>query len=142
MPLGQAEAARAIGLPFAGVMRQVVLPQAFRASVPPVASALIALLKNTSVAAVFGVARGRRPDEDHDQQPRRRALGIFFAFAISYVILVEMVSLVADHARAPMEDRLMAAGVLFDAPGPKTVARHRIYTIVSVVVILALVAWP
>ena len=51
VPLGQAEAARAIGLPFSGVMRQVVLPQAFRASVPPLASILIALLKNTSVAA-------------------------------------------------------------------------------------------
>lgn len=35
----------------------------------------------------------------------------------------------------------MAAGVLFDAPGPKTVARHRIYTIVAALVLLALVAW-
>ena len=43
VPLGQAEAARAIGLPFAGVMTQVVLPQAVRASVPPMASTLIAL---------------------------------------------------------------------------------------------------
>ena len=48
VPLGQAEAARAIGLPFGGVMPQVVLPQAFRASVPPLASVQIALLKNTS----------------------------------------------------------------------------------------------
>lgn len=35
----------------------------------------------------------------------------------------------------------MAAGVLFDAPGPKTVARHRMYTIVAALVLLALVAW-
>ena len=35
----------------------------------------------------------------------------------------------------------MAAGVMFDAPGPKTVARHRVYTLVVVVVLLALVAW-
>ena len=49
--LGQAEAARAIGLPFSGVMREVVLPQAVRASVPPLASVQIALLKNTTVAA-------------------------------------------------------------------------------------------
>ena len=35
----------------------------------------------------------------------------------------------------------MAAEVLFDAPGPKTVARHRIYTIVAALVLLALVAW-
>ncbi|WP_310528534.1 amino acid ABC transporter permease [Nocardioides sp.] len=35
----------------------------------------------------------------------------------------------------------MASSVLFDAPGPKTVARHRVYTIVSLVAILALVAY-
>ena len=35
----------------------------------------------------------------------------------------------------------MAAGVLFDAPGPKTVARHRIYTIVASVVLLAMFAY-
>ena len=55
VPLGQAEAARAIGLPFSEVMRNVVLPQALRASVPPLASVQIALLKNTTVTGVFGV---------------------------------------------------------------------------------------
>ena len=35
----------------------------------------------------------------------------------------------------------MAAGVLFDAPGPKTVARHRLYTIVASVVLLAMLAY-
>jgi glutamate transport system permease protein len=34
----------------------------------------------------------------------------------------------------------MSASVLFDAPGPKTVARHRIYSVVSVVALVALVA--
>jgi glutamate transport system permease protein len=51
VPLGQAEAARAIGLPFTKVLRLVVLPQAFRAVVPPLGSVLNALLKNTSVAS-------------------------------------------------------------------------------------------
>lgn len=35
----------------------------------------------------------------------------------------------------------MAAGVLFDAPGPRTIARHRTYTVVSLLVLLALVAF-
>jgi glutamate transport system permease protein len=35
----------------------------------------------------------------------------------------------------------MAAGVLFDAPGPKTVARHRIYTVVATVLLLVAVAY-
>ena len=53
VPLGQAEAARAIGLPFgSGAMKpRSCSPQAIRASVPPVASVQIALLKNTTVAA-------------------------------------------------------------------------------------------
>lgn len=93
--LGQAEAARAIGLPFSGVMSQVVLPQAFRASVPPLASTLIALLKNTSVAGVFGVieAAGRMKGFTNDYADQRT--GIFIAFALGYIILVELVSAVA-----------------------------------------------
>jgi len=35
----------------------------------------------------------------------------------------------------------MTTSVLFDAPGPKTVARHRAYTVVSVVALAALVAF-
>ena len=35
----------------------------------------------------------------------------------------------------------MSASVLFDAPGPKTVARHRIYSVISVVALLALIAF-
>lgn len=34
----------------------------------------------------------------------------------------------------------MAASVLFDAPGPKTVARHRVYTAISAVIVAALFA--
>jgi glutamate transport system permease protein len=35
----------------------------------------------------------------------------------------------------------MSASVLFDAPGPKTVARHRTYSIVSILVLVAIVAF-
>ena len=53
VPVGQAEAARAIGLPFAQVLALVVLPQALRAVVPPLGNVLIAMVKNTSVASAF-----------------------------------------------------------------------------------------
>ncbi|GAA3758745.1 amino acid ABC transporter permease [Microbacterium kribbense] len=55
VPVGQAEAARALGLGFGQVMGLVVLPQAFRSVVPPMMSVFIALLKNTTVAAGFSV---------------------------------------------------------------------------------------
>ncbi|MFE2556291.1 amino acid ABC transporter permease [Streptomyces sp. NPDC087219] len=56
VPLGQVEAARAIGLSFPQVLRIVVLPQAFRSVVGPLANVMIALTKNTTVAAAIGVA--------------------------------------------------------------------------------------
>ncbi|MDI2127066.1 amino acid ABC transporter permease [Yinghuangia seranimata] len=56
VPLGQIEAARAIGLTFPQTLRLVVLPQAFRSVVGPLANVLIALTKNTTVAAAIGVA--------------------------------------------------------------------------------------
>lgn len=56
VPVGQAEAARALGLPFGQVMSLVVMPQAIRSVVPPMMSVFIALLKNTTVAAGFSVA--------------------------------------------------------------------------------------
>ena len=95
VPLGQAEAARAIGLPFTGVMRQVVLPQAVRASVPPLASTLIALLKNTSVAGVFGVIEAAAQMKSFTNDYASERWGIFLAFAIGYIILVEIVSAIA-----------------------------------------------
>nr|WP_203614118.1 amino acid ABC transporter permease [Streptomyces sp. SID13726] len=56
VPLGQAEAARAIGLNFSQTLRLIVLPQAFRSVIGPLANVLIALTKNTTVAAAIGVA--------------------------------------------------------------------------------------
>ncbi|MGP4000324.1 amino acid ABC transporter permease [Streptomyces sp. 8N706] len=56
VPVGQMEAARAVGLNFTQVLRLIILPQAFRSVVGPLASVLIALTKNTTVAAAIGVA--------------------------------------------------------------------------------------
>ena len=55
VPAGQAEAARALGLTFGQVLGSIVLPQAFRSTVPPLVSVFIALLKNTTIAAGFSV---------------------------------------------------------------------------------------
>jgi len=56
VPPGQAEAGRALGLTFVQVLRLVVLPQALRSVVVPLANVLIALTKNTTVASAIGVA--------------------------------------------------------------------------------------
>ena len=53
--LGQGEAARSIGLTFGQSMRFVVLPQALRNVVAPLANVFIALTKNTSIASAISV---------------------------------------------------------------------------------------
>jgi glutamate transport system permease protein len=55
VPIGQAEAARSVGLGFGQTVSLVVLPQAFRMTVPPLINVFIALTKNTSVAGGFFV---------------------------------------------------------------------------------------
>jgi glutamate transport system permease protein len=53
--VGQAEAARSIGLTFGQSLRLIVLPQAFRTVIPPLINVFIALTKNSSIAYAFGV---------------------------------------------------------------------------------------
>jgi len=56
VPLGQAEAARSLGLTFTQNLRMILLPQAFRSVISPLGSVLIALTKNTTIASAIGVA--------------------------------------------------------------------------------------
>lgn len=56
VPLGQIEAAQALGLGYFAVLRLVLLPQAVRSAVPPLGTVLIALVKNTSIASAVAVA--------------------------------------------------------------------------------------
>jgi glutamate transport system permease protein len=53
---GELEAIRSLGFTPSGTMRHLVLPQAFAAVVQPMGNVLILLVKNTSVAAIVGVA--------------------------------------------------------------------------------------
>ncbi len=54
VPPTQLEASRALGFGFLASMRRVVLPQAVRIIVPPLASQTLNLWKNTSIATVIG----------------------------------------------------------------------------------------
>lgn len=51
---GQAEAARALGLSSAQIYRLVLIPQALRVMIPPVAAQYVSLVKNSSLAVAIG----------------------------------------------------------------------------------------
>jgi glutamate transport system permease protein len=88
VPLGQAEAARAIGLPFLKTLRYVVLPQAFRGAVAPLGNVLIALTKNSTVASVIGVAEASSLMKAMIEERPDVLFLVFGVFAIGFVILV------------------------------------------------------
>lgn len=95
--VGQAEAARAIGLTFGQSLRFVVVPQAVRSVVPPLINVLIALAKNTSVAAGFAVveltATGRRLAQGNPAEPATILLGV----AVFYLLITVPAGLVAGR---------------------------------------------
>lgn len=51
VPAGQLEAGYCVGMSYMQVMRRILLPQALRAAFPPLSNELIALVKDTSLAA-------------------------------------------------------------------------------------------
>lgn len=53
--VGQAEAARSVGLTFGQSLTFIIMPQAIRMVIPPLINVFIALTKNTSVAGAFFV---------------------------------------------------------------------------------------
>ena len=61
-----------LGLTFRQNLRLIVLPQAFRAVIAPLGSVLIALIKNTTIAAAIGVGEAVPDDEDAVRVARGR----------------------------------------------------------------------
>ncbi|GAA3964786.1 amino acid ABC transporter permease [Thermobifida alba] len=89
IPLGQAEAARSLGLTFTQSLRLVIIPQALRTVIGPLGSVLIALIKNTTVASVagLGVQEASRQMKLMFDQGVAPVLPTFIGFAIGFLIL-------------------------------------------------------
>ncbi len=93
IPTGQAEAARAIGMTFGQTLRHVVLPQAFRTVVPPMGNILIALTKNTAIAAAFAVVEATAKFDDLVRDNPNAIYALFFGVALGYVLIVLAISM-------------------------------------------------
>lgn len=57
---GQREAAQAMGMRGALIMRRVILPQAFRIALPPYGNTLVMMLKDSSLVSTITVAEMTR----------------------------------------------------------------------------------
>lgn len=95
VPIGQAEAARSVGMGFVQTVTLVVLPQAGRMVVPPLINVFIALTKNTSVAGIFFIdelfKQTQAASRDH---PNAVMLVLLYA-ALLYLVITVPLGLIA-----------------------------------------------
>ncbi|MBD2292984.1 ABC transporter permease subunit [Anabaena sphaerica FACHB-251] len=96
--LGQAEAARSLGLNSVQTMRHVIFPQAFRRMIPPLGNEFISLLKDTSLVAVIGFEELFRKGQLIVAE-NYRAFEIYAAVAMIYLCL----TLVSSQAFSRLE---------------------------------------
>jgi glutamate transport system permease protein len=83
---GQAEAARSLGLRFPQLLGTIVLPQALRTVVAPLGALFVALIKNSSVAAVISVQElVSRTDTLTNETAR--PIPIYLGAAAAYLLL-------------------------------------------------------
>ena len=91
--VGQAEAARALGMRFTQTLRHIVLPQAVRSVLPPLASVVIALAKNTTVAAGFSVLEAGAIRAYLSERGESVVLGLLWV-AAGFLLVVVPLSLI------------------------------------------------
>jgi glutamate transport system permease protein len=97
--VGQAEAARALGLRFTQTLAHIVLPQAVRSVLPPLASVVIALAKNTTVAAGFSVLEAGAIRPYLSERGESLVVGLLWV-AAGFLLIVLPLSLVQRRLEA------------------------------------------
>lgn len=98
VPVGQAEAARAIGLGFFPAARHIIFPQALRGSITPLGNTLIALAKNTTVATVASVAEASGMMKSMIEFNSDLVFLIFLVFAMGFVVIVVPIGVLTTWA--------------------------------------------
>ena len=98
VPLGQAEAARSIGLGFLPAARHVILPQALRGDITPLGNTVIALTKNTTVAPAASVAEASGLMKRMIEFSPDVMVAIFLTFAIGFCLIVIPIGLLTTWA--------------------------------------------
>ena len=95
VPRGQAEAARALGLGRLSVFMDVVFPQAFKISLPPLVSNFVALLKDSSLAYAIGVVELTNVG-NRIQSATFQPIATLSTVAVTYLLLTTLVTQISN----------------------------------------------
>ncbi|MEV6972842.1 amino acid ABC transporter permease [Kitasatospora sp. NPDC093806] len=105
VPLGQAEAARSLGMTFGQTLTQIVLPQAARTVLAPMSSVFIALPRNSAIAGAFSVGELYSVQQGFSDGAGYSIFAIFFWVACAYLLISAFVALLFRF----LENRLAVA---------------------------------
>lgn len=86
LPNGQAEAATAIGMRPSDIWARIILPQAFRISLPALVNELILLVKASSLVSIVGIMEVTRASQAQ-AATTFRPLEVYIAAACIYLII-------------------------------------------------------
>ena len=93
---GQMEAARSLGMTHAQAMRKVILPQAFRRILPPLAGQFISLIKDSSLLGVMAVRELTKATREAVTSSLQ-SLELWFTCAVLYLVLTFTLSLFVQY---------------------------------------------
>ncbi|WP_320202180.1 amino acid ABC transporter permease (plasmid) [Agrobacterium sp. rho-13.3] len=96
VPRGQTEACHALGLNYRTTMKEIILPQAFRLSLPATIGFLVQLVKGTSLSAIVGFVELSRSGQMLSNLIYKPLL-VFGVVGILYFIICWPVSLIGRH---------------------------------------------
>lgn len=94
VPRGQAEAARALGLPRVHVFVDVVFPQAFKIALPALVNNFVALLKDSSLAYAIGVVELTNVG-NRIQSATFQPVATLLTVGLTYLLLTMLVTQIA-----------------------------------------------
>lgn len=98
VPVGQVEAARALGLTFTQNLRYVVLPQAWKAAIVPLGSVIIAMIKNSALAGFFGLTGDLAATMQRlVSAGGQAAIPVFLAVTVGFLIMTVPLGLLLDQ---------------------------------------------
>ena len=100
VPIGQREAALAIGMKQTQIMRRVILPQAFRVVIPPIGNQFIAMLKDTALVAVTGFVHEILWNAQQVGRQNFRNLEALLVAAVFYWIITIVFEVIQSRAEA------------------------------------------
>lgn len=102
VPVGQAEAARSLGMKPSLTMNKIILPQAIRAMVPSLVNQFILALKNTSILSVIGMVELTMAGQIMIARTYQSG-NIWLLVGIMYIILITVLTKISERIEANMK---------------------------------------